>query len=60
MGRVRGWMRVDEDHDRVMIAELPIGRVATVYTAIGDSPIALAGLYLLGLVGLALRRRRRA
>lgn len=59
MGRVRGWMRVDEANDRVLVTELPTERVPTVYATIGDAPVSLAGLYLVGLAGLALRRRRR-
>lgn len=47
-GRVRGWMRADEDHDRVLVTDLPLGRVPTVYAAIGDAPVGAAGLYLGG------------
>jgi len=58
MGRVRGWMRVDEDNDRVLVTELPIRRRHTLYAIVGDTPVvAGTSLYLLLLVGLALRRR---
>lgn len=58
LGRVRGWMRTDEEHDQVLVTELPIARRSTVYSRIGDWPMAFAGLYLLMLTALALRRRR--
>ncbi len=58
LGRVRGWMRADEDA-HVLLVDLPMARRPTLYARIGDRPIALAGAYLLGLVGLALRRRGR-
>lgn len=59
-GQIRGWMSVTEDNDRIMIASVPIGRIRTVYAAIGDAPVALAGLGVLVALGLALRRGGRA
>jgi len=56
-GRIRGWMRADEAHQQVLLAELPVARRATLYTRIGNAPVALPALYLLALGVLALRRR---
>jgi len=58
-GRVRGWMQTTEANDRVMVTDVPIGRIHTVYSAIGDTPVAAAGGFLLVAAGLAVRRRRR-
>ena len=41
-----------------MLVDLPIEQVPTLYAVVGDAPVGLAGLYLVGLAGLALRRRR--
>ncbi|MFN7975117.1 MAG: nitrilase-related carbon-nitrogen hydrolase, partial [Acidobacteriota bacterium] len=57
-GRVRGWMQTTEDNDRVMVASVPVGRVATVYSALGDLPVAVAAAYLAVALGGSLRRRR--
>jgi apolipoprotein N-acyltransferase len=57
-GRVRGWMPVSEDNDRVLVVDLPTTQVSTAYASLGDAPMSLAGLYLLGLLALVLRRRR--
>lgn len=55
-GRVRGWMPVSEDNDRVLVVDLPTTKTATVYASLGDAPMSLAALYLLGLLLLSLRR----
>lgn len=63
LGRVRGWMRMDEDNERVMLAEVPVGRTPTVYAAVGDMLIGLpSGLVVLLWVvqaGATVIRRRR-
>lgn len=57
LGRVRGWMRADEDA-HVLLVDLPIERRETVYARLGNAPVALAGLYVLALVVVAVRRRK--
>ncbi|MEZ4360031.1 MAG: nitrilase-related carbon-nitrogen hydrolase [Kofleriaceae bacterium] len=59
-GQIRGWMSVTEQNDRIMIATVPIGRIPTVYRAIGDAPVALTALVALAALGLVARRRRRS
>ena len=57
MGRIRGWMRTDEDNERVLLTELPVARRWTLYASVGDAPmLAGASFYLLLLLALALRR----
>ncbi len=59
MGRIRGWMRVDEDNDRILVTELPVTRRRTLYAMVGDAPVvASASLYLLVLLSLILHRWR--
>lgn len=60
-GRVRGWMPVTEDNERVLVMNVPVGRVETLYSAIGDAPVAAAGVWLLIALVFAWRRggRRR-
>lgn len=55
-GRVRGWMPVTEDNDRVLVMNIPVGRVETLYGVIGDAPLAAAGGWLL--IACVLARRR--
>ena len=58
VGRVRGWMSVTEDNDRVLLAELPAARRPTIYARVGDVPmLTLAGVVLVGAGWLALRHR---
>ncbi|XXF75226.1 nitrilase-related carbon-nitrogen hydrolase [Myxococcaceae bacterium GXIMD 01537] len=52
-GRVYGEMDHFATEDRVLRAELPVGRVPTLYARIGDSVGALSGLVALGWVGSA-------
>lgn len=65
-GRVYGELDHFATEDRVLRAELPVGRVPTVYARIGDSVGVLSGLVALGWVGWAVvagvvgRRRARA
>ena len=59
-GRVRAWMPAIDDNDGVMVARVPVGRTPTLAAVIGDVPIAVAGVLLVGLLGLAVRRRRTA
>jgi apolipoprotein N-acyltransferase len=56
-GRVRGWMQVTEPNERVMVASVPVGRVRTVYGAVGDAPVAVAGAFLVVAFGMAARRK---
>lgn len=53
-GRVRGWMSVEEDNDRVMLAELPTTPRWTLHAAIGDRPMVLPGAVVLGWIVVAL------
>ncbi|WNG48189.1 apolipoprotein acyltransferase [Archangium minus] len=53
-GRVYGEMDYFTTQERVLRAELPVGRVPTLYARIGDSVGALSGLVALGWVGWAL------
>lgn len=59
-GRARAWMpATDADgSDFVMVARLPVGRTPTLANSLGNGPVWLSGAVLLGLVGLAARRRR--
>ncbi|PCC68866.1 apolipoprotein N-acyltransferase [Nannocystis exedens] len=65
-GRVYGELDHFATEDRVLRAELPVGRVPTLYARIGDSVGTLSGLLALGWVGwsvvggIARRRRARA
>lgn len=56
-GRVRGWATPGPD---VTVVDLPVGRVDTLYTEVGDAPVTLlAGLLAAaGLVGAGVRPRR--
>jgi apolipoprotein N-acyltransferase len=58
-GRVRGWMSAIDDTDGVMVARVPVGRISTLASALGDAPVALAAAVLIALLGLASRRRAR-
>jgi apolipoprotein N-acyltransferase len=57
-GRVRAWMPVTEANDRVMLASLPIGRVPTLYSVIGDAPIGAAIAFVIVTTLIAVRRTR--
>lgn len=58
-GRIRGWMPVTEHNDRVMVASVPVGRVRTLYSAVGDTPVVAASAAWLALaLTHALRKRR--
>lgn len=63
-GRIHGELDHFTTEDRVLRAELPVGRVPTLYARIGDSVGTLSGLAALGWVGWAvmggLARRWRA
>jgi len=54
-GRTRAWMPAN-DEERVMVATLPTERVATVYASVGDAPMVVLVLALLG--GVVFLRRR--
>jgi apolipoprotein N-acyltransferase len=41
----------------VLVANVPLERVPTVYARVGDAPAALLVVFLAGLLALALRRR---
>jgi apolipoprotein N-acyltransferase len=58
LGRVRGWMPA-EDTTGVMVVSLPTERVDTIYSRVGDAPMATlgAGLGLFALAGSVRRRR---
>jgi apolipoprotein N-acyltransferase len=53
-GRVRAWMPPGEDG--VLLAQVPIARVETMATRLGDAPIASAAVLLIG-IALGCRRR---
>jgi apolipoprotein N-acyltransferase len=55
-GRVYGELDHFTTEDRVLRAELPVGRVPTLYAHLGDSVGALSGLAALGWVGWAAGR----
>jgi len=57
-GRVRAWMPAIDDNDGVMVAQVPVGRVRTIAAIIGDLPVAIAGLALLGLLIIAARNAK--
>jgi len=59
-GQIRAWMPASNAGDSVMLAEVPVGRTPTLATRIGDAPVGVAGVVLVGLAGLAFRRRREA
>jgi LPXTG-motif cell wall-anchored protein len=48
-----------EANDHVMLATVPTTRVATWYSALGNWPVLLGLLFIVGAVGLGLRRRQR-
>jgi apolipoprotein N-acyltransferase len=57
-GRQRAALPFFEENDRVLLATLPVQRVATVYGRVGDAPAAGAyALYLLAATLVAARRR---
>ena len=58
-GRIRGWRSAFDPGDGVMLVSVPARRVATVYGAIGDLPVAMAGAYALCAAALALARARK-
>ncbi len=41
-GRTRAAASATEVNERVMVAELPVAHVATVYNAVGDAPVVVA------------------
>lgn len=51
-------MAVDEQHDRVMLATVPVTRVPTIYAAVGDAPVVALCLALVAAVIVRARRRR--
>jgi apolipoprotein N-acyltransferase len=60
-GRPRAAMSAWEDHDRVMVATVPITQVRTWYTRLGDAPtLAVSGALLLLAAGASVRGRARA
>jgi apolipoprotein N-acyltransferase len=59
-GRVRASLSAREQNDRVMLATVPTAQVRTLYAALGDAPVVLAALALLGgAAAVAVRRRPR-
>ena len=59
MGRVRGWMRTDEANDQILLVELPMQRIPTLYARAGDAPVLIGALLILAGWGLAALRRAR-
>jgi apolipoprotein N-acyltransferase len=57
-GRVRASLSAREQNDRVMLATVPTAQVRTLYAALGDAPVVLAALALLGGAAAAAMRRR--
>jgi apolipoprotein N-acyltransferase len=57
-GRIRGWRSAFDPGDGVLLVAVPARRVATVYGAIGDLPVGIAGAYALCAAALALARAR--
>ncbi|MEZ4247498.1 MAG: nitrilase-related carbon-nitrogen hydrolase [Polyangiales bacterium] len=60
LGRVRGWMPAD-DPSGVMVVSVPTERVPTLYSKVGDAPMAsvAGGFSLLSLLGIGRRRAKR-
>lgn len=58
LGRVRGWMPAEDDSG-VMVVSLPTERVDTIYSRVGDAPMATlaGGLGVFALVRTVRRRR---
>jgi apolipoprotein N-acyltransferase len=56
-GRSRATLSHFEDNDRVILATLPVLRVPTFYSRIGDAPVLLFGVILVGAFVEAFRRR---
>lgn len=52
-GRVRAWMPASGETDGVMVAQVPVGRVQTIASRIGDAPVGIAAVLLLVLAGAA-------
>jgi apolipoprotein N-acyltransferase len=48
LGTVRAWMPPGEDG--VLVAQVPVARAETIATRLGDAPIAIAAIVLVGLV----------
>lgn len=57
-GRARASMSAFEDHDRIMVATVPVTPVATIYTFVGDLPIVGTSLTLLLAIAIQARRRQ--
>ena len=57
-GRIRASMPAWEANDHVMLATVPTTRVATWYSALGNWPVVLGLLFVIGAVGLGLLRGR--
>jgi len=57
-GRPRGFMPATDDNDGVLVAQVPLAQRPTLAARIGDAPIAVAFVGLLGSFGLTQRRRR--
>ncbi len=58
-GRVRASMSAWERNERVMLATVPTAQVRTLYASIGDAPVALVALAVLGGAAATGVRRRR-
>lgn len=57
-GRLRGWNSHFDDDERVLLVRLPVQGVTTIYGRVGDWFPLVCGLGGLGLLGMAIRRRR--
>jgi apolipoprotein N-acyltransferase len=57
-GRIRASMPAWEANNHVMLATVPTTRVATWYSALGNWPVVLGLSFIVGAVGLGLRRRQ--
>jgi apolipoprotein N-acyltransferase len=57
-GRSRATLSHFEDNDRIMMATLPVTRVRTIYSRIGDSPTILYVLIVIAAIVLSRRRPR--
>ena len=57
MSRTRATLSHFEDNDRILMAQVPVGRVETVYSRIGDALPIACGLVVLTAIGVLLRRR---
>ena len=58
-GRVRASLAAREDNDGILMGTVPTRHIETLYTRLGDWPVALGALFLLAAMVNVVRRRTR-